>query len=49
MGINIGGRSLILDILANASHSVKRVLLAESRAIKQVQEHLVHPVYQNIC
>lgn len=30
---NIGGTSLLLDILTNAKHKVKRVLVAESRAI----------------
>lgn len=30
---NIGGTSLLLDILTNSEHSVKRVLVAESRAI----------------
>ena len=30
---NIGGTSLLLDILTNNKHSVKRVLVAESRAI----------------
>lgn len=30
---NIGGTALLLDILANTKHSVKRVLVAESRAI----------------
>lgn len=30
---NIGGTALLLDILTNTKHSVRRVLLAESRAI----------------
>lgn len=30
---NIGGTALLLDILANTKHSVKRVVVAESRAI----------------
>lgn len=30
---NIGGTALLLDILTNTKHSVKRVLVAESRAI----------------
>lgn len=30
---NIGGTALLLDILSNTSHKVKRVLVAESRAI----------------
>lgn len=30
---NIGGTALLLDILTNAKHSIKRVLVAESRAI----------------
>lgn len=30
---NIGGTALLLDILANTQHNVKRVLVAESRAI----------------
>lgn len=31
--INIGGTALLLDILANTKHSVKKVVVAESRAI----------------
>lgn len=31
--VNIGGTALLLDILANEPHSVKRVVVAESRAI----------------
>lgn len=31
--INIGGTALLLDLLTNTKHSVKRVLVAESRAI----------------
>lgn len=31
--INIGGTAILLDILTNTKHSVKRVLVAESRAI----------------
>lgn len=31
--VNIGGTALLLDILANESHHVKRVVVAESRAI----------------
>lgn len=30
---NIGGTALLLDILANSKHSVKKVIVAESRAI----------------
>lgn len=30
---NIGGTALLLDILANTKHSIKRVLVAESRAV----------------
>lgn len=30
---NIGGTALLLDILANTKHSIKRVVVAESRAI----------------
>ena len=30
---NIGGTALLLDILTNTKHNVKRVLVAESRAI----------------
>jgi len=30
---NIGGTALLLDILTNAKHSIKRVLVAESRAV----------------
>ena len=33
VGTNIGGTALLLDILTNTQHSVKRVLVAESRAI----------------
>lgn len=33
VGTNIGGTALLLDILANTSHHVKRVVVAESRAI----------------
>lgn len=33
VGTNIGGTALLLDILTNTKHSVKRVLVAESRAI----------------
>ncbi|MDY7096625.1 MAG: NAD-dependent epimerase/dehydratase family protein [Pseudomonadota bacterium] len=31
--VNIGGTSLLLDILANSDHAVKRVLVASSRSI----------------
>jgi dTDP-L-rhamnose 4-epimerase len=31
--VNIGGTALLLDILTNSKHHVKRVLVAESRAI----------------
>lgn len=31
--VNIGGTALLLDILTNTSHSVKKVVVAESRAI----------------
>lgn len=33
VGSNIGGTALLLDILVNQSHHVKRVVVAESRAI----------------
>lgn len=33
VGSNIGGTALLLDILANQPHHVKRVIVAESRAI----------------
>ena len=33
VGTNIGGTALLLDILANNPHNVKRVVVAESRAI----------------
>ncbi|MBR4846235.1 MAG: NAD-dependent epimerase/dehydratase family protein [Bacteroidaceae bacterium] len=33
VGTNIGGTALLLDILTNTQHRVKRVLVAESRAI----------------
>lgn len=33
VGTNIGGTAILLDILTNTKHSVKRVLVAESRAI----------------
>ncbi len=31
--VNIGGTALLLDILANEKHSIKKVIVAESRAI----------------
>lgn len=31
--VNIGGTALLLDVLANTKHKVKRVIVAESRAI----------------
>lgn len=33
VGVNIGGTALMLDILTNTSHTVKKVVVAESRAI----------------
>ena len=33
VNVNIGGTALLLDILANEKHSVKKVIVAESRAI----------------
>lgn len=33
VGTNIGGTALLLDILTNTKHNVKRVVVAESRAI----------------
>ena len=33
MDVNIGGTALLLDILTNTKHSVKKVVVAESRAI----------------
>ena len=33
VNVNIGGSALLLDILANCSHSVKRIVVAESRAV----------------
>jgi len=33
IGTNIGGTALLLDILTNTQHHVKRVLVAESRAV----------------
>lgn len=33
INVNIGGTALLLDILANVKHSVKKVVVAESRAI----------------
>lgn len=33
VGTNIGGTALLLDVLANTKHHVKRVVVAESRAI----------------
>ena len=33
VNVNIGGTALMLDILTNTKHNVKRVLVAESRAI----------------
>ena len=46
---NIGGTALMLDILTNAKHSIKRVIVAESRAIygegKYYSPLLTHDVY----
>ena len=33
VGVNIGGTALMLDILTNPNHTVKKVVVAESRAI----------------
>lgn len=33
VGVNIGGTAILLDLLTNTPHSVKRVIVAESRAI----------------
>ena len=33
VGVNIGGTALMLDILTNTNHTVKKVVVAESRAI----------------
>ena len=33
VNVNIGGTALLLDILTNTKHSVKKVIVAESRAI----------------
>lgn len=33
VGVNIGGTALMLDILTNTKHTVKKVVVAESRAI----------------
>lgn len=52
VGTNIGGTALLLDILANNKTSVKRVLVAESRAIygegKYYSEELGTYVYPNM-
>lgn len=48
---NIGGTALLLDILTNTKHNVKRVVVAESRAIygegKYYSEKLKKDVYPN--
>ncbi len=48
---NIGGTALLLDILTNAEHSVKKVVVAESRAIygegRYFSEDLGNYVYPN--
>jgi dTDP-L-rhamnose 4-epimerase len=47
--VNIGGTALLLDILANTKHSVKKVVVAESRAIygegKYFSEELEQFIY----
>lgn len=51
VNVNIGGTSLLLDILTNSRHSVKKVVVAESRAIygegKYFSEELTQFVYPN--
>ncbi|WP_346238513.1 NAD-dependent epimerase/dehydratase family protein [Niabella insulamsoli] len=42
--VNIGGTALMLDILANQSHSVKKVVVASSRSIYGEGKYL-HPSY----
>lgn len=48
---NIGGTSLLLDILTNTKHSVKKIVVAESRAIygegRYYSEELGRYVYPN--
>jgi len=47
---NIGGTAILLDILANEKHSIKKIIVAESRAIYgegmyKCQEHgIVYPI-----
>lgn len=33
VNVNIGGTALLLDLLTNTPHTVRRVVVAESRAI----------------
>ena len=50
--VNIGGTALLLDILANCKHNVKKVLVAESRAIygegRYYSEELKKYVYPDL-
>lgn len=52
VGTNIGGTAILLDILANTKHSIKKVVVAESRAIygegKYWSEDLQQYVYPEV-
>ena len=52
VGTNIGGTAILLDILANTEHSIKKVVVAESRAIygegKYWSEDLKQYVYPEV-
>lgn len=52
VGTNIGGTAILLDILANTKHSIKKVVVAESRAIygegKYWSEELLQYVYPEV-
>ncbi len=51
--INVGGTSLLLDILANQPHSVKRVIVASSRSIygegkyRSARHGVVYPAHRS--
>lgn len=52
-GVNIGGTSLLLDLLVNNKHSVKKIVVASSRAIygegkyKSEELGIVYPTHRN--
>ena len=53
--VNIGGTALLMDILTNTKHSIKKVIVAASRAIYgegmyECDKHgIVYPTERNIC